>query len=147
MKWDDKYRDLLHRTPPRAEKPMARASRAAQFAPFAALVGHDAAVAETARVTDRRIELSEETQRELNAKQAALKNHLHERPVIAVTYFVPDTQKEGGAYAVYRGALRRVDETARLLWFTDGMTIPMDDVCDIACEKRFTFPVENDMME
>ena len=36
---------------------MSLHDRAAQFAPFAALTGHDAAIKETARLTDERLEL------------------------------------------------------------------------------------------
>ena len=49
----DDYRDLLHlphhRSP--AHAPMPRQSRAAQFAPFAALTGFDAQLRETERQT------------------------------------------------------------------------------------------------
>ena len=38
---------------------MSMHDRAAQFAPFAALTGHGAAIAETARLTDDRLELDE----------------------------------------------------------------------------------------
>ena len=42
--------------------------RAAQFAPFAALTGHQAAIEEAARVTDMRMELDEEMKEQLNVK-------------------------------------------------------------------------------
>ena len=41
---------------------MSMHDRAAQFAPFAALVGYDDAVAETARLTEARPELDEQEQ-------------------------------------------------------------------------------------
>lgn len=43
---------------------MAIKDRAAQFAPFAALTGHEAAISETARRTEERI-LLEESQNEI----------------------------------------------------------------------------------
>ena len=46
--------------------PMARADRAAQFSPFAALTGLDAALRETARLTDQRITLDEYEQAALD---------------------------------------------------------------------------------
>ena len=50
--------------------------RAAQFAPFAALTGHDAAIKETARLTDERLELSEEVIAQLNEKINIIRNNI-----------------------------------------------------------------------
>jgi len=44
---------------------MSILDRAAQFSPFAALSGYDAAVKETARLTSSRIELGEDAKAEL----------------------------------------------------------------------------------
>ncbi len=147
MKPTTRYRDLLSRTPPRAEKPMALSARAAQFAPFAALVGHDAAIAETARLTDRRLILEEDAARELSATLQWLTAHSGKRPAVTVMYFVPDEHKAGGAYVTYSGVLRRVDETARQLHFVDRTVIAIDDIYAVSCENDFTSPVKNDMME
>lgn len=50
------YEEILNLGPPQSGKhpKMAVADRAAQFAPFSALTGHGAALAETARLTERR---------------------------------------------------------------------------------------------
>lgn len=45
---------------------MNRADRAAQFSPFAALTGFDGVVAETARLTEERPEMSEEQKAAIN---------------------------------------------------------------------------------
>ena len=47
---------------------MSLHDRAAQFAPFAALTGHDAAIKETTRLTDERLELSDEVIMKLSEK-------------------------------------------------------------------------------
>lgn len=47
---------------------MSNYDRAAQFSPFAALTGHDEAIKETARLTDRKIEIDEYTKDDLNIK-------------------------------------------------------------------------------
>ena len=47
---------------------MSLSDRAAQFSPFAALTGYDDEVKEAARVTDKKIDLSEEMRRELDEK-------------------------------------------------------------------------------
>ena len=56
------YDDIIHLSRPEstAHPPMPRAARAAQFSPFAALTGYDAAIRETARLTDREIEPDED---------------------------------------------------------------------------------------
>ncbi len=147
MKSTDRYNDIMQCTPPRAAKPMARVARAAQFAPFAALVGHDAAIAETARLTDRRIPLDDESARRLNETLARLSESVAAHPSVTVVYFVPDSTKEGGAYVTYHGVLRRVDETARQLHFVDRFRIAMEDIYTITCENNFTFSDENAMIK
>lgn len=110
---------------------MSRADRAAQFSPFAALTGHDAAVRETARLTDRRIETAEDKRYELDLKLQLLTQLLPSRPEVTVTYFVPDPRKDGGAYVSVSGALRRVDTRRRILLLGDGKEIPVDDVLEL----------------
>lgn len=110
---------------------MSMLDRAAQFSPFAALTGYDAAIKETGRLTDEKQELDDDTKAALNMKQAYLMEMIDEQPEISVTYFLPDTKKAGGAYATVTGKLKRFDEYERLLILTDGKKIPMDDIADI----------------
>lgn len=108
--------------------------RAAQFAPFAALTGHDAAIRETARLTDRRIELDENVKAELNDKLCRLRELLAESavpPQAAFTYFLADEKKSGGEYLTVKGAVRKLDEFARVIVMSDGKLIPIDDVVGI----------------
>lgn len=110
---------------------MSMLDRAAQFSPFAALTGYDAAIKETGRLTDEKQELDDDTKAALDMKQAYLMEMIDEQPEISVTYFLPDTKKAGGAYATVIGKLKRFDEYERLLILTDGKKIPMDDIADI----------------
>ena len=110
---------------------MSMLDRAAQFSPFAALTGYDAAIKETGRLTDEKIELDEDTKAALDMKQAYLIEMIDEQPEISITYFLPDTNKSGGAYVTVTGNLKRFDEYERLLILTDGKKIPMDDIADI----------------
>ena len=68
------YEDIInlphHVSPTRPQMPMS--DRAAQFAPFAALTGYDAAIKETGRQTDVRIELDEEALTALDMKYQLL---------------------------------------------------------------------------
>lgn len=133
----DNYDDIKHLTRPQYDDlhPMSMHDRAALFSPFAALVGYDDAVAETARLTDSRLELTEDEMLELNANLNRLLDSLDEQPQISVTYFVPDKYKTGGRYIVKTGTVRRIDEYARVLIFTDKSEIPIDDTVQIVfCE-------------
>ena len=102
--------------------------RAAIFSPFAALSGHGAAIAETARVTERRVELDEDTRAELDRKQGVLLEHIDEQPEITITWFQPDEKKDGGAYLTATGRLKKFRELERILLLTDGTEIPLQNV-------------------
>ena len=127
------YNDIIHLpTPNSAKHPrMPIQDRAAIFSPFAALTGHSAAIAETARLTDRRMELDEDTKMELDLKQQVLNNIPEEHPEITVPWVRPDERKEGGAYVTTAGRLKRIDEVERALVLTDGTAIPLADVVGI----------------
>jgi len=113
---------------------MSMIDRAAQFSPFAALTGYDAAIKETGRLTDEKVEMDEDTKAALDIKQAYLMEIIDEQPEITVTYFLPDTKKSGGAYVTMTGNLKRFDEYERLLILTNGKKIPMDDIANIDSE-------------
>ena len=122
------YDDIKHLKRPQYPDlpPMSIHDRAAQFSPFAALVGYDGAVAETERLTEKRREMSEEEIRDLNEMLAELSERLSERPRIRVMYFIPDERKEGGRYEEKEGNLRTIDTYHKMLVFTDGAKVPVD---------------------
>ena len=128
-----KYDDILHLPHPTSKRHprMPISDRAAIFSPFAALTGHAAAIQETARLTDQKIELDEDTKAELDRRQAILLEHIAEQPEVTITWFCPDEKKSGGAYVVTVGRLKRVDETAGTLRLADGMTIALDEIVDL----------------
>lgn len=106
-------------------------NRAAQFLPFAALTGYDAAIQETARLTDRRLELDEDEKLMLSGKLQLIQDTIQARPLVKVTYFVPDTHKEGGTYVVAAGCVKKVDAVERQIVMMDGRYIPIDEVCAV----------------
>ncbi len=122
------YEDIMNLRRPQYpdHPPMSIHDRAAQFSPFAALVGYDDAVAETARLTDRRREISEEELRELNEAVASLSECIATRPLVTVDYFIPDARKEGGRYESKTGNLRTIDTYHREVVFTDGEKVSLD---------------------
>lgn len=111
--------------------PMSLESRAAQFAPFAALVGYDEEIGEAARSTDGREELSEDAIDALNQAFQKLLEHEEERPLVMVIYFQPDAKKDGGRYMTYTGNFRFYDAEKRVMKFVDGMVIGVELVCRI----------------
>ena len=111
--------------------PMSLESRAAQFAPFAALVGYDEEIGEAARSTDGREQLSEDAIDALNQAFQKLLEHEEERLLVTVTYFQPDAKKDGGKYMTYTGNFRFYDAEKRVMKFVDGMVIGVGQVCRI----------------
>lgn len=118
-----------HVSKTRPQMPMS--DRAAQFAPFAALTGYDAAIKETGRLTDERIELDVEALSALDMKYQLLMEALDEAPEVTITYFQPDERKAGGKYVSAVGAVKKIDDFERRITMRDGTRIPTDDVLSI----------------
>ncbi len=128
-----RYDDMLDM--PRRESPvrprMSAEARAAQFSPFAALTGFEDAIDETARVTMRQVELGEAERAELDHKLRVVRDRLDERPVLSITFFVPDPRKAGGRYDTVTGPVRRLSEEAYTLELEGGRVFDIDDIIDI----------------
>ena len=130
------YEDILH-LPHHvsAERPhMSMHDRAAQFSPFAALVGYEDIIDETARLTNPKRKLDEAEKAELDRHIAFLAAHLREKPAVTVEYFVPDELKSGGAYEFKSGALVKISPEKKTLTLADGTVIRFDDVVGIESE-------------
>ena len=121
------YEDIIHLPYPRKPQRMSNYDRAAQFSPFAALTGHEEAIAETARLTDTAIELGEDGISMLNEKLRCLEPGQD----LTVVYFRPDARKSGGAYVRHTGRLKRVEEHRSALVMADGAAIELGRICDI----------------
>ncbi len=133
MTMTDNYDDIIN-LPHHVSKnhpQMTMYQRAAQFAPFAALVGHDAMIAETARLTDDEVEMGDEAVNVLNRKMAYLNTRLQDHPVVTITYFIHDQRKSGGEYRTNVGTVRKLDEYSNSLTMSDGTVIPFTSILDI----------------
>ena len=124
------YDDIIHLSRPEstAHPPMPRAARAAQFSAFAALTGYDAAIRETARLTDREIEPDDDALALLGARLQYLNEHADRTPQVTLTHFVPDSRKDGGAYCLTDGRLKRIDADRQELILCDGRKIPLSHI-------------------
>ena len=130
----NRYDDIInlphHVSPTR--KQMSMHDRAAQFAPFAALVGYDDAVAETARLTELRPELDEQEQRIINERLAFIADHIHEPPEVRIKYFVPDERKSGGAIVEVSGKTYRISDADATITLADGCKIRLSAIVDLS---------------
>ena len=135
------YADIIHLPHHKAKnRPhMSMYDRAAQFSPFAALTGFEGVIAETGRLTDRKIELSESEKVLLDQKLTLIDDVIQDKhnPEITVVYFIPDYLKEGGEYEEHTGLVRQIDPIERTVVFladngrSAGKTIKVDDIKDI----------------
>ena len=125
--------DLPHHVS-KKHRQMPLADHAAQFAPFAALTGYEAAVGETARLTSERRELDPQEAEELNRRLTELAARLPDHPEVTVEYFVPDDRKAGGAYVTVTGRVRHISVAEKTLVMEDGAEIPMEDIVSMTGE-------------
>ena len=125
--------DLPHHVSPNRRR-MSNTERGAQFSPFAALTGYEAAVEEAARLTDGKKELTEEMKAIIDAKIQAISEHPDAEPQVTITYFKPDERKEGGAYVRVTGAVKEIDRIGKTIVLTDHTEIPMEQIREIEAE-------------
>ena len=125
-----KYDDIINLPHYISEKraKMSIYDRATQFSPFAALTGYDAAVLEAARLTERRVELSEDLRSKLDRTMSMLAQILDTEPLVTVTYFLPDSRKSGGEYRTVHSRLIRIDNSAGNITLASGDAIPIASV-------------------
>ena len=137
MKETHAYDDIIHCSRPHSGRRarMTNYDRAAQFSPFAALTGFDAAIAETGRLTGDRIQLDEDEKQRLDQQMQAVLECLPEQPEVTVLWFRQDERKAGGTYVSTTGHVKKVDTYTGKLQLADGRSIPLEEIISIAAEK------------
>ena len=129
----DDYKDIIdlphHVSKTRAKMPLK--DRAAQFAPFAAVVGHEAAIKETARYVDRKKELDEMEKSIIDEKLMEISSWLPDKREVEIVYFKPDKTKRGGEYVPKIGNVKKIDSYNMEIKFTDGFNIAIQDIYSI----------------
>ena len=109
---------------------MTLENRAAQFAPFAALTGHNDAIKETARLTDRKADLDADEIEILDRKLQYIRDNITTEPVVTITYFVKDKKKSGGEYRTVTTNVKKINDISATLITTAG-DIPVTDIMEI----------------
>ena len=135
----NKYDDIINlpHHVSKTRKPMSLYNRAAQFAPFAALTGYDDAIEETARLTETKVELSDELKNDLNQKINFIKNNIKVHPEITIKYFVLDNKKSGGIYKSLTSIIKKVDDFNKCFIFADNTNVYFDDIISITWQSDF----------
>ena len=135
--YEDKHRyddllDLPHHQSTEREK-MSLHDRAAQFSPFAALTGHEAAIKETARITDEFVEPDADKKQELDEELRMIRMALADNKTakVQMIFFKPDGKKSGGSYETITGNIKKIDEYNGLIVFDDKTTVKIEKVIDI----------------
>ena len=131
LKYEHNYDDIINLEHYKSKKhpPMSLYERSAQFAPFSALTGYGEAVCETAREVASRIDIDEEQKNILDIKIQHLSKNKNEE--ITLTYFVPDSTKEGGSYVSVTGIIKSVDKYSQMIILENGLKVPINDIIDI----------------
>ena len=139
----NKYDDMIYlpNPTPTCKPRMSLHDRAAQFSPFAALTGYEDTVGETARLTDTRLELSEDMKTILNEKMQMILDNAENEPIVTITYFVPDKKKSGCAYVEVTGIVKEIDEYERCIVMTDKKKIPIEHIRAIEGELFKCFEI------
>lgn len=130
---EHRYDDIINLSKHQSTKHphMSLHDRAAQFAPFSALSGHEEVIEETARFTDEKIILDESTIKKINEKLYEISKHLSEKWNVSITYFRRDRLKMGGTYLTDIGSIRKIDEIEKQVIMDSGMKIKMEEIVGI----------------
>lgn len=129
----NRYDDIIHLPHPVSKKRarMSNYDRAAQFSPFAALVGYEAAIDEAGRLTEDPVNLTESAVEELNAVLCQIHTRLPEPVAVRLIYFCPDERKAGGARVCATGMAVKIDFHRQILWLDEGREVAMNAIEEI----------------
>lgn len=130
----NKYKDIIN-LPHHVSKNHPRMSlnnRSAQFAPFSALTGYSEKIKETARITDKKIELDEGLKTVINNRLQIIKENIKSMPQVTITYFIKDQRKSGGSYKTIITNIKKIDEINKTITLIEGPKINIDDIINIS---------------
>lgn len=136
MRKRGKYEDMIHlpHHQSKTRQHMSLYDRAAQFSPFAALTGYEEAVKETARLTDEKMEFSEEMKLKLSQKLTWIRENISRQPDVSITYFIEDEKKNGGSYVTEHGVVKKIDDIHHVVIMRNERVIPIEDISEISSD-------------
>ena len=134
---ESKYEDIINLPYKKStDRPqMSLHDRAAQFAPFSALTGHEEAIEETARLTDEKILLDEGAKEVIGVKLYEVSQNIHKKWNVSITYFKPDSLKSGGVYLTDIGTVKKIDDVEKVVIMDSGMRISIEGIVGVLIEK------------
>lgn len=124
LKYDDMIHLPHHVSKARSQMPIK--DRAAQFSPFAAVVGHQAAIKETERLTEEKADLDEMEKTLIDQELQIIEAQLPNPVSVSITYFKPDLLKSGGCYVRIEGQVKKIDLYHKVLVLIDGTTLSIE---------------------
>ena len=129
-----KYDDIIH-LPHHVSKnhpQMSNYNRAAQFAPFAALVGYEEAIEKSKESLVRRKELSDDKKQEIENLLNKIRLNVKETGEVIIEYFaLKDKNTDSGKYLTYKGKIKYIDDIERKIIFLNRKSIYIKDIYDI----------------
>lgn len=126
----NKYDDIINLKRPSSKHPkMSMKNRAAQFSPFAALVGYEDIIDESGREVYDKICLNEQQEFEINNKLVYLIENKDTEAVY--TFYKEDTFKDGGAYLNCKDRIKKYDVDNNYLILNSGIKINIEDIVGI----------------
>lgn len=133
---EDNYKDIINlpHYEPKHHPRMNKYNRAAQFAPFAALTGYEEQVRETARLTDKKLEIDGALKEILSNKLNYIQDNLNIKSELNFIYFISDLRKSGGKYVKKKGIVKKIDIIEQYVQLIDKTKIPINDIISIEGE-------------
>lgn len=124
------YDDILHLPRPVSTRHarMSMTDRGAQFSPFAALVGYEKVLEESARLTEADSFLDEGGKELLDRKLQFLAGHLGRMGQIRFLCYRPDERKAGGSFLWIEGIVKKIDLYRRTVVLEDGQEFAIEDI-------------------
>ena len=130
----NKYDDIINYDYQMKHPRMSKLERSAEFAPFAALTGHKESIMETARITDNKIIIDDGIKEIINHKIRIILDNIKVKPLITITYFVPDLKKNGGKYITETNKVKKIDLDKKIIVMDNLNKIFFDNILDIESE-------------
>ena len=135
------YDDILHLSRPVSGRHarMSMVDRGAQFSPFAALVGYEQVLQESARLTQAETFLDESSKELLDRKLLFLADHPGRMEQVRFLCYRPDERKSGGSFLWLEGSVKKIDLYRRRVVLADGQEFAIEDIRSIdgvECENQ-----------